>query len=160
MKWVIIMSRLMRLILIVLSLYMIVFVFLFIGFDIQHTMLDGTMVILYLIVFVGSLIVLTFVFDRDISKYIAIPLYFTIVIGFRAFYSIFIYIDDLPINSEPKYGFEYYIYHTFFSESTFHTYKITEAQVFIGMVFATIVITMGVYLKKQKGTMKDNDLSE
>lgn len=156
------MSRLIRLILIAISIYMVVFIFLFGYFLHEHPFLQGgTSIVIYLIIFTLSLILLTILFDRDISKYIAIPLYGILVFGLRAFYYIFIYISDLPLMlNEPKYGFEYYIYHTFFTETTFKTYKVTEAKVFIFMVLATIIISMGVYLKYQKGSMKDNYLSE
>ena len=139
------MDRLVRLTLVVISIYLITITISFTMFLNGHTIFEGTEIVIYLVVFTISAIMLTFLYDNNVNKYIAYPLYGIIILGVKTFYDIFIDISDLPINGDVRYDFDFYIYYTHFSPSSFD-FKVADASAFLYIAVGLVLVSFVMYL--------------
>ncbi len=147
------MDRFMKLVLGVISLYLVFVLVIFIRFDMKVEEINGIWVSIYILVFTLSFIALTFVYGRDINKYLAYPLYGLVVIGIKTFYDIFIDISDLPI-SVVKYDFNYYLFYTHFSIESFQ-FKTSNAISYLIVTLLACVVGLYLYfnsIKQEKTT--------
>lgn len=141
------MDRLIKLILLVVSIYLIVVNIYFLQFLNEYPVFDGTEIVLYLGMFTVATIMLTFMYDNDLNKFIAFPLFGTVLLGVKTFYDVFIDISDLPMNVV-KYDFNFFIYYTHFSEESF-SFKIASANAFIFLVVGVCVVSFIGYITKK-----------
>lgn len=146
------MDRFVKLALVIVSIYLVTIVVTFIQFLNKYPVFEGTEIVIYLIIFMIGMIMLTFTFDRNISKYIAYPLYGVIILGVKTFYDIFIDISDLPLYV-PRFDYNFYIYYTHFSVESF-PFKIASANAFIYIVIGICIISFIMFITHQNNKDK------
>ena len=144
-------DRIIRLLLIAISIYFVVITGMFIKFDIEHEMLNGIYVTLFLVVFTICIILLNFIYNKNYSKYFIFPVWISTVLGVTTFYQVFIKYSMTELSNEVLYGFDYYIYHTFFRAYEFQTFQTPYAisyLIFVGLLLIGSIIASKVIKEK------------
>lgn len=153
-------NRILALVLVVVSVYLLVVTGSFIYFDVIHEAIDGLYVSLYLGLFTLTFILVSLASDLNFHKYIVYPAWLLLLLGGRTFYLIFMYIDDTPLSSDVKYGFNYYIYHTEFKEAEFALFKTPYAISYLITVFIVVVISVFLLYKDKTTQIKSVNKEE
>ncbi len=146
------MQKIVTLIMIAVSVYLVVITGMFINFDIKNELINGIYVIIFMIVFTISVIGITISTEKDMNRQVLYSFMVGAVLGLRTFYKIFIYFDDVQFGGEAQFGFNYFIYHTFFRVSEFTRHKSPEAIAYLIIVGVVVSLSLGIYFRNKNET--------
>lgn len=146
-------NRFLILLLLVMGLFMGVVSGLFIHFDALHITFNGTLISIFLVLFTISIFMVIPLLINDFKNYISFPIFGSFLIGIKTFYDIFVSTEgyDLTsINPSLKYGFNYFIHYTFFTDYTIETFKYPDAIVYFISIGLLVIGGLIVYLVQGK----------